>query len=411
MSSWFCGWARRIAVRPLIFGRSTLLRTVAALSVVMPCDPVHAADWLIEGRGEIATEYDDNVFLDPDDEISAFGATVSPEIDIGGRGQVWDIFLTTRLDLARFTEEESLDSEDVTTTLNGNYRTELSELSFTGSFERLNTRTSEITDSGIVNAQATRTEYELSPSWTYRLTPRDRVIVSGGWNQAFFDTRDLDDFTAYSAGGGWIHELTQRDSLTLRGFYSHIENDDVDGNEADIVGGLLGWNRRVSERLETRIAVGPRYADVEIDTPVGNFVSSDSGSSLGILVDGMISYDVDERTNFSGRVSRFVEPSGIGAAVERDRVDLMVRHDLQPLIRISILGRYVESRDPNDDGAVRDRDYFGVRPTVRWEFERDWFISGSYRFRSQRFEGEDRAYSNAVFVTLSHRFQPWHFAD
>ena len=45
------------------------------------------------------------------------------------------------------------------------------------------------------------------------------------------------------------------------------------------------------------------------------------------------------------------------------------------------------------------------------EFKRDWFLSGSYRFRTQDLANESRAYSNAVFFTVSHNFPKWSFAD
>ncbi len=61
--------------------------------------------------------------------------------------------------------------------------------------------------------------------------------------------------------------------------------------------------------------------------------------------------------------------------------------------------------------ALCDRNYISIEPGVSWEFERDWFLSGSYRFRTQELGNESRAYSNAVFVTVSHRFPKWSFVD
>ena len=395
--------------------RGIMFPLLAATSLILSEAGVpglsHAADWRVQGRGAISTEYNDNVFLRPENERSAVGVTLSPEIEIGGQSETWNTFLTTRLDFGRFANEKALDSEDLTVSMNNDYRTQLSQWSLDGTFKRLNTVTSEVTDSGILDSQATRTEYELLPSWTYTLSPRNSVFVDGGWNQAFFDTSALNDFTAYSVSGGWNHQLSQRDDITLRGLFSHIQNEDVSGNDSDIFGAQIEWHRKFSERLETRIAVGPRYTNTDMVRSTGPTTLTDRQSSLGVLVNGSINYDLDQRTALNASVSRAVEPSSVGAAVERDRVSLSVRHDLQPLIRLSFLASYIQSRDPNNENAIRDRDYFSLRPSIRWEFRRDWFLSGSYRFRTQEFDGESRAYSNAVFVTLSHDLQPWHFGD
>ena len=366
-----------------------------------------AANWLIEGRAEVSAHYDDNIFMDPDDELSVFGAILSPEIDIGGRSETWDVFLNTRLDFARYTEDDSLDSEDVTLGLDSSYRTQLGTWEFDATFKRLNTRTSELTDTGRVDAGGERLEYELLPSWSYILTPRDSIFVNGGWNQAFFDEATLDDFTEYFAGAGWNHRLTEQDDITLSAFASHFENDDVDGNENDTIATQVEWHRVFSDRLETRLAIGPRY--VTTDSATGGMVVTDS--SFGFIVDGSVDYDLDERTSISGNVSRSVDASGGGSAVERDIVGLSIRHQYEPRLSFSLAASYQTNRDPNDeDDNQDDRDYISIEPSVRWEFERDWFLSGSYRFRTQELASESRAYSNAVFVTVSYRIPKWTFA-
>ncbi len=108
-------------------------------------------------------------------------------------------------------------------------------------------------------------------------------------------------------------------------------------------------------------------------------------------------------------VPESIEASGGGSAVETDVVDLSIQHQYEPRLSFSLSASYRENRDPNDEDASLDRDYFTVEPGVHWEFERNWFLSGGYRFRTQG--GEDRAYSNAVFMTVSHRFPKWTFAD
>lgn len=400
---WPCAWTGRECSLPRIRSGAIAIVLGGLVGTGSPAAAL-AAEWLVEGRASVQGEFNDNIFLDPSNKLSVFGVTLSPEIDVGGRSEIWDVFLKTRLDFARFTEDDTLDSEDVTLGLDSSYRTQLGTWEFDATFKRLNTRTSELTDTGRVDARGERLEYELLPSWSYILTPRDSIFVNGGWNQAYFDEATLEDFTEYFAGAGWNHRLTEQDDITLSAFVSHFENDDVDGNENDTIATQVEWHRVFSDRLETRLAIGPRYVTTDSATRV------DSDSSFGFVVDGSVDYDLDERTSISGNVSRSVDASGGGSAVERDFVGLSIRHQYEPRLSFSLAASYQENRDPNDKDDNQDRDYISIEPGVRWEFERDWFLLGSYRFRTQELAGESRAYSNAVFVTVSYRFPKWTFA-
>lgn len=396
-----CRIAWRTPAVSLSIALTMVLATVAAFS--LPTG-VRAAEWLVEGRADLRGEYDDNITLDPTNELSVFGATFSPEVDIGGRSQNWDLFLNTRLDFARFTEQDFLNSEDQQVELEGSYRTQLGVWDLDAMFRRATTRTTELTDTGRVEVGAERLDFRVQPSWRYVLGQRDSIFVNGRWDKSTFDVSTLNDFTRYSAGGGWTHQLTEQDDLTLSGFASHFENDSISGNESDTFGSQLGWHRVYSERLETRIAVGPRY------TTSDSTVTS-SNNSLGFIVDGEVNYDLDDRTLIAGNLSRSIAASGGGSVVERDVVRLSVRHQYEPELAFRLSIYYLQNRDANDQNAASDREYFAVEPGVSWQFERDWFLTGGYRYRTQELTGESRATSNAVFVTLRHQFPKWTFAN
>ncbi len=392
-------WAWR-STKVTLYGGLCCVSAFACLT-----ENLEAAEWSVKGTADLSGTYDDNIRLRSENQQSVAGVIFAPELDVRGRHELWDLTLTTDLAIARYTKDSSLDRNDVRFLFDGAYRTKLGELGLTGEASRISTLVTETTDSGNLDTNADRDLIDLSPFWSYDVTARDTVDITGRWTEARFDTDALADYRNLAIGGGWSRQVTKADVVNLTGFGSRFKSDRVIELTSDNFGFVLGWSHAFSERLQTSIGAGPSYFSTETPVVVGNSVGTEDDSSLSYRLDASIDYKASETTSLTGSFGRAIQPTSSGTPVQRNVLQGSVRHEFLPLLSAQVLGYYQFDGDPIDNVmGDRGRNFLRVEPQVTWDFAADWALSARYRFRTQGRDIQDRANSNSVFVTLT--FKP-----
>lgn len=379
--------------------------------LILQCEAM-AAEWFIEGRVDLTGNYDDNIRLNPNDQEDVWGAIVTPEIDFHGRGTNWDVNFTTQLDIARYTEDESLNSNDVLFFLDSFYETQLGQWSLDGEASRVSTLYTEATDSGNFNTNADRDLVSLTPSWSYYLSQRDFVAADFNWTQATYDTDQLDDYRQFFISGTWGRQLTPLDLGYVSILANRFESESIVDLESHLVGLLFGWDRNFSERLDTSLSLGPRYYWTEspVLTPTGIGVQNES--SLGFLASGDLEYDLLETTQVSVGLSHGIEPTSSGTPLNRTTFEADISHRFLPLWTVGLGAYFRWDTSPTDDNGIdRDQNFFSIEPRFTWRVAADLELSTRYRFRTLQSRDDSRAYGNAVFFTLTYRTSKWDFAN
>ncbi|MEM7172633.1 MAG: outer membrane beta-barrel protein [Pseudomonadota bacterium] len=375
--------------------------------------PAIAAEWFLETTADVTGTYDDNIRLDPDNNEDVFGVIVAPVLDLHGRGQNWDVIFTTDLALGRYTEDSSLDSEDVRFLLDTSYRTQRNEFGLNAEASRVSTLYTESTDSGDFDANADRDLFSFEPYWSHQLSERDFLNFGGGYTIANFDTDELEDFEQFYGTAGYARKVTQADLVSLNlsavGFISKQEdpvNVDLDSQLYSVT---VGWERDFSERLRTNLVVGPRYYTTEQVGPgPGNPIVDDD--SFGFIFEAEVEYDLDERTTMSLLARHDVDPTSGGTPVQRNAVEFDASHQFLPRWFGGLNLYFQVDDDPNGGSdSNQDRNFLSVEPQITYQVLQELDLQASYRFRTQKEDSEDRAYSNAVFVSLIYRLPKWTF--
>ncbi len=369
-----------------------------------PIGGLEAAEWSIKGEADLSGTYDDNIRLRSENQQSVGGIIFAPELDVRRRSEIWDLTFTTDLAIARYTEDSSLNRNDVRFLFDGAYRTRLGELGLTGEASRISTLITETTDSGNLNTNTDRDLIDLSPYWSYDVSARDTVDITGRWTQATFGTNALADYRNFALSGGWSRQVTRADVMSIRGFGSRFESDRFIKLTSDNFGFVLGWGHAFSERLQTSIAAGPSYFSTETPVIVGNSVGTTDDSSLSYRLDASIDYKASETTSLTGSFRRAIQPTSSGTPVQRNTLQGSVRHEFLPLLSAQVQGYFQFDGDPIDNVmGDRGRNFLRIEPQVTWDFAADWALSARYRFRTQGRDIQDRANSNSFFVTLTFR--------
>lgn len=380
----------------------------AILLVVIAALPsaARAAEWYVESRVQTQLNYDSNLRLSPDDEISTVGGVLSPEVKIGRRTEALDLSLFGRVDFNGFTNDTSLSSIDEKVAVDAKYLTQLGRFGLTADYVRDTTLISEIDDTGNLTEAARVERIDVLPSWSYELSEIDRIDLGAGFTQNSYHTDTLTDYQFYTGQAGWSRELSEITSVQTIGYVGRYVAEDSIDTRADIYGLTVGLAHRFSEQFSAQAAVGPEYVVTKFDDASG---SRDTETDLGYRIDAGLIYLMDELTRLEVTGSRKTEPSGSGDTVTRNRLQAALTRRVTELLSLRLDGTVLQNDSTSTDNL--DRLYYALQPSAIWRLDREWDLNASYRFRSQDFDNQNTADSHAVFLTMTYRLPRWSWTD
>lgn len=370
-----------------------------------------AAELSIDGSLIERLGYDDNIGLNRTDEVSDFSSESILRVDMASQTETVELGLRSRLGYTAFLDETDLDSDDQRVAAYGSYTTPLMRWGLTAAYDRDTTRTRDEDDTGeFILDNVRRQEVEVKPTWSYRVTSLDSLILRGDYSLVDFD-EELVDYTRYGGEAGWAHRLNRTNEFDFFGLGSFTESEGNLNRETQVYGFQAGWNSSPLRGLDVRLAAGAYWAKTTFDPSSSRSGSFDSETSVGFLPTATIAYEIDPRTQLEASYARSIAPSGGGEVLERDIVNLAFSHDWSRRWSSGLTFTYRGQDSLEDDGRA-DRDFLRASPSVTWRITDSWSLNGAYRLRWQSREGQSKnALSNAVFLTLS--FQPlaWRSSD
>jgi hypothetical protein len=360
------------------------------------------AEWSVGASITERFSYDSNVRLSTSSEESAWGFSTLPTITVEGRTPRLDLRLNAGLEYTFHEGAEDLDSFDQRGNASLGYNWQRARLNLSGSIVHATTRTTELEDTGQNFTDAERLIFSGSGSWSYLATQRDRIGVRGNASRSIADTSAIQDYSSYGGGLFWSRQLSEKDTLEVSGNYSHFIRTSGLDLESDTASGRLTYNHEFSPRLKTSVHGGGRYTETDEKVFDGvNIVSRDEASS-GFLAGLSLTY-LMERGEFTGSYERSIEPSGAGRLQERDSVRLSTNYKATPNITLDVSGVFTR-QDSASDVTSDERKYVSTEPGVSWQFYRNLHLRMSYRFRTQKLDGnDDWAVSHAALASLAWR--------
>lgn len=372
---------------------------------------VEAVEWYTQSSLEQDFSYDDNIGLDTsgDQKRSEFGSTSTANLALGGRAPNMEVHLRSTFDYAAFPSDTSLNSDDQRVFLGASYFTERTVVGLEGGFVRDTTRTSDVDDTGRFILDNKRRElYQVGPTWTYQLTPRNSVNAFATYSTQSASTKDLDSFWQLNGGFGYSHRWSPRTVVEARASTLHFKTGAGGSRTTDSMNVQVGGSHDFSERWQASFFAGPSLTWTDDHERFGpqqaRQRTSNSGTSLSYALNGNVSYQVAERTALLVDVSRGVTTGTTTASSqETTAVGLSLNHQLLEMVAVDASARYsfqdsVGGSGDQNGGDSGKRDFLSFSPGVRWRLNEDLTLRCSYRFRWQRYDNTgDTANSNAVF--------------
>ena len=379
-------------------GNKRLCVILCVMLQSLTSSPSRAAEWSMEPSVDLRGEYDSNVNFTSDPHPSVWALKFSPDVKFSGATEALNVTGRIRVTVNRYFGENGLDSTDYITSLQSSYKTERNLLGLNVEAVRDSTLLSELSETGVVNERRQRTRVTANPTWTRSLTEVTSLTASYRYSDVrYADTAgtSLIDYHEHSATVGLQSNLSERDIVSGTLYYDLFETDPA-AFRASTYGIQVGYDRPFSETLHGFLAVGARQTrgTVACEGPgscTGNVIPPTSSQSATSTDTGYIfTATLDkkwETATISGRASRELTPSGVGALFETDRIGVNWTQQWSPTVSSSVDGAAYRSRQVGDLVAgINDSRYYTTEPKVIWKFTEWWTLTGGYSYSHVRHE-------------------------
>ena len=387
-------------------------------------------------------EYNDNIRLNSNNELSDSIYTITPKLDYVRKGER----LTMRADAsAEFYDYQDYDEfDDIDQWYNGSLEYKPSErwqVAVDGYASDDNRPDRDIETTGLVLSNIERKRFGGGATSSYMFTELMSAGVNLSFNRENFDDSETSDRKDYHAVlfvarnlDAWLSRTTGRLNLgyshyefdrdyslvsqgTLLGVPVAVTTDIGDHLDVDYYSLTAGTESALSELLTLEVSAGGRFSQSEreatvlrtydpsiiISTPTENMDDDDSYGFVGTM---NLAYRA-ERADYSLYFSHDLQPtSGRSGTANRTTVRLNGNWRLLEKLRGHLSFQWHQNKSDQDDATQDDIDTttWNARCGLYWELNKYFVLSGHYAYTIYEDHDDDTtAYRNKALVQLTAR--------
>ena len=357
-------------------------------------------------------EYNDNILLTTLPHNAVWGTILTPSLTLSRSSEVSQTSASARLNFNRYAGESGLDRNDQYFALSSNYKTERDIWAGDASYTRDSTLTSELNQTGIVQARTQRNLLTLAPSWTRMLSERNSLKLGYEYDQASYDGSSvgLINYSNQSAQASWLYQLSESDLVNMTASYSRFQT--ADGNhKADTAGIQGGLTHSFSETLKGSVLMGLNRTHSIINSPaqvlvIGPFIlhlpaQTVSSTDVVPVLNATLEKQF-ETTTVNVSASRTLNPTGNGVLAETDRLGLGVSRKFSETLSGSVNGSAYRSRYiGNAAVASANSRYYELALNLNWHMNERWVLDSGYRYARVEYQASSVVpVSNMVYASV-----------
>lgn len=265
---------------------------------------VWAGSWQQGGAVRVATEYDTNPAMDPAYRGGIWRSTVEPSYQLKRTGDANELHAGLALQVARSSNKIlSQDRDNPSVFMDWRRQKERGEFGLSARYDEVQTRISEVDNTGPNSADNTRATRTISGNWSESLSARSTFALNGAYNKVSYKGGSLVDYVTRSGSMIFNYAWSERSRPFLKMSYADTESA---GNNtlSRFTNALLGWGWKVEDYLEGSLQAGK---------------SKTSGAGMSKQAAAEVRYK-GQRAGLALNADRQVSPSGVGGFVTVDQV-------------------------------------------------------------------------------------------
>ena len=381
-------------------GKPSILISIVGVMAFGVAAPVEAAQTFFQGGATLRVEQNTNRNLsaNPDTEQDTMGYIADLEGTWYRATPTSEIRLRPRLRFQEYPDaDEAETSEQFFDMLAWHRWTERSSWNFTGDYSRRDALNAEFAeaefdpldpdnlegedpgvggDGQVVVTDDTRTRVRVVPGFRHDFTELTGLDLRAAYETVRYDSEtrtDRSDIDDIRIEANIVRRVSPRTELVIGPYVGRFETRD-DFNTTDSYGLSAGWNRRWSERFNTRLRLYVDHSEVELEE--GATTNEETSDDFGGELAGIYRTETGRLRYSAGR--RFL-PTTDGNRSIVDEIRVQYDRDFsQRLTMRSAVRAY--SREAQGVEARNDRDYARAELSLRWMMTPTFFVSGGYQY-------------------------------
>ena len=266
--------------------------------------PGWAGSWQQSAAARVSTEYDTNPAMDPAYRGGIWRSIVEPSYTLKRTGDANELNAGLAAQIARSSNKMlSQDHDNPSVFLGWRRQKERGEFGLSARYDEVQTRISEIDNTGPNSADNTRATRAMSGNWSEALSERSTFALNGAYNAVSYKGGPLVDYVTRSGGLMFSYAWSERSRPFLK--MSYADTEPAGSNTLSrFANALLGWGWEVEDYLEGSLQAGK---------------SKTSGTGMAKQAAAEVKYK-GQRAGLALNADRQVSPSGVGGFITVDQV-------------------------------------------------------------------------------------------
>ncbi len=300
---------------------------LAALAACAGCPCADGAQWSVEPQLGLLVDYNSNLLLSPSGAQASEGTTLDLDTTLKRVTDDTEMDLHPHLELQRFASDAALNADN--DSLQGAFSQlgERSSISLTGSYERVSTLTTELSDTGIIDTSTHRETGNISVTLGHDITERQHLDLQGSYTDVIYPGGELVGLIGYRYP---VVSLTDTFTLSpLTSVAAAVQTDQlkapISGYEAHDNGVRFGVTHKFSTR--TKLSATAGITQTTVSNSAQNFTQN--STQYGYVWELHATHNSELR-QWDFDYSRTLTASGRGYLVRRDAVNLTVAQNVAP---------------------------------------------------------------------------------
>jgi hypothetical protein len=237
---------------------------------------------------------------------------------------------------------------------------------------------------GLVNGVGVRRDTaSTGADWTRSLTERSVLQLDASWTRVNYGQNALllTDYKYLNAGPTFAYQVTERDTVKVLSKFGRYQS--LDGLTESTSENLeLGFTRQLNELWSLSTTAGYTRSKNSEKFFLGPFFIGSFSSNLNGAVYAATLTRQNEQFNFSGGISRSLQPAGFAFLSRQDSVNLTATYVKSERWDFALSTVWDQARNPRPVGvqgvlgtADIDIRYFYAQLTADWHWTEQWIIS------------------------------------